>query len=120
MSIVLSIYSEKAFREVALPEKAQEDIEILVQKELFALDRDVRLGLQYSGKGWFLSADRCTIDQKTQAGPVACGKITEVKKGIHYSVRTFGGSGLTVIASEKKDPFQNHSIAASVLCRKQE
>ncbi len=105
MSIVLSIYSEKAFREVALPEKAQEDIEILVQKELFALDRDVRLGLQYSGKGWFLSADRCTIDQKTQAGPVACGKITEVKKGIHYSVRTFGGSGLTVIASEKKDPF---------------
>ena len=46
MSIVLSIYSQKGFREVTLPERGQSELRVLIRKELFDLNEDVTLALE--------------------------------------------------------------------------
>ena len=46
MGMVLSIYSQKGFREVTLPERGQTGVEVLLQKELFATSKDIELDLE--------------------------------------------------------------------------
>ena len=46
MSIVLSIYSQEGFREVALPERGPKELRVLLRRELFDLSGDLTLVLE--------------------------------------------------------------------------
>ena len=61
MSMVLSIYSQTGFREVTLPERGQQTLEILIEKELFALDQDITLSLDFADGQWQLSAPNAAL-----------------------------------------------------------
>ena len=105
MSFVLSIYSEKAFREVALPEKSSDKVEILIRKDLFILDADINLVLEYENEGWVLSAGNTNIVERTASGPRQCGQAVRLRAGMNLSLLTYRGSGITVIAQDRSEPF---------------
>ena len=105
MSLVLSIYSEKAFREVSLPEKSSDKVEILIRKDLFILDTDIVLSLEYSGEQWILSAENSNILERTPSGQKQCGKAVALRENMNLSILTYRGSGITVIAEDRSEPF---------------
>ena len=88
MSLVLSIYSEKAFREVSLPEKSSDKVEILIRKDLFILDTDIVLSLEYSGEQWILSAENSNILERTPSGQKQCGKAVALRENMNLSILT--------------------------------
>ena len=87
MGMVLSIYSQKGFREVTLPERGQELLEVVLQKELFALDQDVCLGdgcgcdrfcsrvWGCPGKTWDFQKNKAQIDPVACVGCGVCAKL---------------------------------------------
>ena len=100
MSIVLSIYSQKGFREVALPERGQKELRVLIRKELFELDSDLALTLERSGGDWKLSSENGALLMSGKR----C-KSVPVSGEMQLEVRTRGGKRITILSEERKDPF---------------
>lgn len=100
MGMVLSIYSQKGFREVALPERGQVDVEILLQKDLFATKRDISLVFEKKAEGWTLKTPDASISVG-KGGTVACAPVTD---GSRLSLDA-NGDMITVICFEQEDPF---------------
>ena len=106
MSMVLSIYSQKGFREITLPERGANELQILLQKELFALETDIRLTAERSDDVWSV---------RTQDGAVfvqqgrSLGSAVEIKDGMKLEVDAVRGSRITVIAFQQNDPLTVYS-----------
>lgn len=103
MGMVLSIYSQKGFREVSLPERGQNSLDILIQKELFALDQDISLLLGKEEKSWFLTASDGLV--LSAGGSGVSQNTVEICDDLRFEVQTAGGSRITVISFEQTDPF---------------
>lgn len=102
MSMVLSIYSPKGFREVALPERGQGELEVLLQKGIFALDQDIVLSLNKENGQWVLSAQNASL--LPAAGTDLRASIA-IDNGTRFEVETTQGSRITVICFEQLNPF---------------
>lgn len=106
MSMVLSIYSQKGFREITLPERGANELQILLQKELFALETDIRLTAERSDDVWSV---------RTQDGAVfvqqgrSLGSAVEIEDGMKLEVDAGRGSRITVIAFQQNDPLTVYS-----------
>lgn len=102
MSMVLSIYSQKGFREVTLPERGQQTLEVLIDRELFALDQDLTLSLTQENGLWILeSHDGLLLVTKGEDHPSSIA----ICDGAHFQVETPAGARITVIGFEQNDPF---------------
>lgn len=101
MSIVLSIYSQKGFREVTLPERGQSEIHILLEKELFALDRDLSLDMERREGEWILRVQGASVlrDKEIERNETA------ISANMNLKLETVGGQRITVISYEQSDPF---------------
>lgn len=63
MSIVLSIHSPKAFKEFLLPAVNNTDYSIILDRDIFVLDRDVELYMEIIDNHWsFLPSDKYRIE----------------------------------------------------------
>ena len=82
MSMVLSIYSQKGFREVTLPERGQQALEVLIERELFALDQDLTLSLAQEDGLWVLRTQDGLLSMSGGERPVSVA-ITD---GAHFQV----------------------------------
>ncbi|MBQ7681548.1 MAG: FHA domain-containing protein, partial [Oscillibacter sp.] len=102
MSIVLSIYSQKGFREVTLPERGQTELRILIRKELFDLSADVTLSLEKSGDVWELVPEGGVLHVDMTAKRY---RRTVIKSGMRVEVELPGRKSITVLSAERKDPF---------------
>ena len=106
MSIVLSIYSQKGFREVKLPERGQNELRVDLRKELFGLTEDAALSLEkvekkdHSGYVWELAPER---GQVWMNGPQTRATITS---GQQLEVRfRRNQEKITVLVTEQERPF---------------
>ena len=103
MSMVLSIYSQTGFREVTLPERGQQTLEILIEKELFALDQDITLSLDFADGQWQLGAPNAALIPMDGTGrSVPSAAVTD---GVHLQVETPQKSQITVIGFQQSNPF---------------
>ncbi|NBI65379.1 FHA domain-containing protein [Pseudoflavonifractor sp. 60] len=102
MGMVLSIYSQKGFREVTLPERGQDELEVLIQKELFALDQDIRLKLEKREEHWRLELENAAV--VAGKGPEGDSAVT-IRDGFRFEAATQQGSRITVISFEQSNPF---------------
>ena len=106
MSIVLSIYSQKGFREVTLPERGQSELRVLLRKELFDLTEDVTLALEKvekkdkTGHVWELAPEGGHL--RMNGRPYKRATITS---GMQLEVELRGQKKITVISAEQKNPF---------------
>lgn len=100
MSMVLSIYSQKGFREVTLPERGQEELEVLIQKDLFALDQDVTLRLKKQDSEWALRAENAALLPVAGDNPQAL-----VRDGMRFEMETEQKCHITIISFEQTAPF---------------
>lgn len=103
MSLVLSIYSQKGFREITLPERGQNEIRILLQKDLFALNRDVCLDMERKENLWSMVVSGGVVHMASSClgdhAPVV------VQDGMKIGIRTDGGDEVSVIAYEQTTPM---------------
>lgn len=102
MSMVLSIYSLKGFREVTLPERGQEELEILLQKDIFSLDQDIMLLLSKQSDQWILCAQNATI-LPNQGGDSST--TTKIFDEARIEIKTAQGNKITIICFEQVNPF---------------
>lgn len=102
MGMVLSIYSQKGFREVTLPERGQETLELQIERELFALDRDVTLTLERHEGVWRMTSKNAALLSSNGALPQEGMDITD---GLHFEAETEQGSRIAIICFEQVDPF---------------
>lgn len=102
MGMVLSIYSQKGFREVTLPERGQELLEVVLQKELFALDQDVCLALEKQEDGWTLETKNALLltGEKSERP-----NLIAIHDGLRFEVETGQGGRITIISFELTNPF---------------
>ena len=109
MSIVLSIYSQKGFREVTLPEHGQAELQILLQKELFVLDQDITLELERQEQEWTLRSPDARLLGSMHYGEAADTRrkveAMKVSGGTQIEVATRGGNRITILAFEQTNPF---------------
>lgn len=103
MGMVLSIYSQKGFREVTLPERGQNSLDILIQKDLFALDQDIRLSLEKTEAVWSLTARDALL--LPGGGHSAHQNAIEIRDDLRFEVQTKQGSRITIISFEQTNPF---------------
>ena len=102
MSMVLSIYSLKGFREVTLPERGQNELEILIQKDIFSLDQDVMLLLNKQDEQWIL----CVQNAAILTGPDAARpESVAIKDETRFEIGTAQGNKITIICFEQNNPF---------------
>lgn len=99
MGMVLSIYSQKGFREVTLPERGQTGVEVLLQKELFATSKDIELDLEKEAEGWTLK----TPDARISVGGNDVDSV-RIEDGLKLSLDAYGDR-ITAICFEQADPF---------------
>ena len=105
MSIVLSIHSQKGFREVTLPERGQNELRVLIRKELFDLNEDASLLLEkvekrdHSGYVWELEAVGGHL--RMNGRPY---KRATISVGMQMEAE-FRGRKIAVLISEQKNPF---------------
>ena len=108
MSMGLSIYSQKGFREVTLPEQGQTELQILVQKEIFGLREDIRMDLEKaednSGKkaNWILKSPGGVILLSGNSHVVRELLLTEEHQV--FTVKS-DGSSVTVVAFSQASAF---------------
>lgn len=102
MSLVLSIYSQKGFREVVLPVRGQNELQILLQKDLFSLSRDIILNMEQVNDQWQMSLQGGKILSSTSVMSV---KQVQVSDGARFEVGTQGKSEITIIAFEQSSPM---------------
>ena len=100
MSMVLSIYSAKGFREVTLPEKGQNNLEILIQKDMFALDQDLTLNLERMDTGWTLRPRKGAVILEGKKL-----KQADILDGGRLQVETTRRQQITVISFEQTNPL---------------
>lgn len=100
MSIALSIYSRKAFREVTLPEQGQSNLQIVIQKELYALNQDLTLNLTREDDEWTLRPLRASII-------LAGNRLarTELYDGLRFRIETSSRQQVAVIVFAQNSPF---------------
>jgi len=109
MGMVLSIYSQKGFREVTLPEKGEDELEIVIQKELFSLEQDIWLTLAQEESGWRLQAQNASI----KAGAEILNSAL-ISNNLHLEIEGAPGDCITIICFEQINPFavyQKYSLA---------
>lgn len=101
MSIVLSIYSQKGFREITLPDHGQNEIQFLLQKDLFALQQDLYLTVEREDGTWFLKPQGEAVlisqNQRTLSSAIHDGTKLEVEMA--------NGNKITMIAFEQGNPM---------------
>lgn len=102
MGMVLSIYSQKGFREVTLPERSEEALEIQIERELFALDCDVTLSLDRQDNIWHLTSVNAVL--LTETGTQRQDSIT-ISDGLKFEAETKQGSRIAIICFEQVNPF---------------
>ena len=102
MSMVLSIYSQKGFREVTLPDRHQTFFEILIQKELFGLENDVGITLEKTEGAWRLQAPGTQFFQGKKALKT---DAVSIRDGLKFEIETGRNRRITVICFERSEPF---------------
>jgi len=103
MGMVLSIYSQKGFREITLPERGQNSLDILLQKDLFALDQDISLGLEKVEETWRLEARNAVLLPGAEQS--AGEDFIEIRDGLRFEVQTKQNNRITIISFEQTNPF---------------
>ena len=100
MSIVLSVYSQKGFREVTLPERGQTELRVLIRKELFDLNEDVTLSLEKTGEFWELTPEGGFLRMNAKRY-----KRAVINSGMQLEVELPGRKKITILSAEQKKPF---------------
>lgn len=111
MSLVLSIYTQKGFREITLPERGQSELEILLQKDLFSLDQDVLLSMERAEGVWSMLPQGEVFFNNPPAGEK--NSVT-VRDGVRLELCTKGGGQITIIAFEQSNlsiVYQKYSLS---------
>lgn len=103
MSIVLSIYSIKAFKEYLLPAVNNEEYSIILNKDIFRLSKDIKLDLENVNGSWFFidTKEYCVEEAKT--GSNYSGK--ELCNDALLRVSLTGGEILSVMVEETENSF---------------
>ena len=103
MSIVLSMYSMSAFREVVLMDRGNPKMQIMIEKKLFGLRRDVLLHLEKDEKrGWWLRPGDYRVSSNVNHRPLPEGAF--IRDGISLDIEV-SGSHFTMLAYEQTNPF---------------
>ena len=105
MSIVLSIYSQKGFREIALPERGPKELRILLRREIFDLSSDLTLAFEKRQNGksesvWNLIPEGGLLlmnGRRYRSVPVS-GRMQ-----LEAELRS--GNRVTILSEEQTDPF---------------
>ncbi len=104
MSIVLSVYSQHAFKSFLLPSINNSEYSIIISKELFVLERDIELQMEIIGDQWFFaSSDKYQI-QNVKEKQDAIGRA--IQNQDLYSVILSNGTNLSVMVDENENSFQ--------------
>ena len=103
MSIVLSMYSISAFREVFLMDRGNPMMQIMIEKKLFGLHRDVILHLEKDEKrGWWLRPGDYRVSSNLNHMPLPEG--ASIRDGVNLDIEV-SGSHFTILAYEQTNPF---------------
>lgn len=105
MSTVLSIYSQKGFREVTLPERGRDELDVLIRKDIFTIDRDITLRFHKQEDCWTLTTPDARLLPKEG---VAGSDAIEIRAGVHFEVETKKGSHIAAICFEQTEPFAGY------------
>ena len=101
MSVVLSIYSESAYKEYVLPAVRNEETSLVVDRNVFRLKKDVELHLENVDGKWFIK-DAASARIESGSGLAA---TKELRDGENYLITTPNGDELSVIVAEKDTSF---------------
>lgn len=103
MSMVLSVFSQKAFREITLPDVGQMGSRpILLQKELFGIDKDIQLILIPEGQNWVLKPLKDCHLYGMDNRPL---QKMNVENSAQVRIRTARGGTVSLLCFEQQTPF---------------
>jgi S-DNA-T family DNA segregation ATPase FtsK/SpoIIIE len=102
MSMILSVYSQKAFREVVLMDRGARQMQVLIQKDLFQISRDLVLNLEKEEENWVLKGGAYDIILRGQN--VRCEKAV-IRDGLGLDIHTRTADQFTILAFEQSRPF---------------
>ena len=95
MSHILSIYSTKAYKAYLLPVINNSDHSIIINKDIFCLDRDIELNLEIIDNSWhFLASDNYKVEENSTKRDYAGVNLTS---GTILSILLPGGEPLSVM-----------------------
>ncbi len=104
MSIILSVYSKKSFREYILPSINNADYEITFSSDHFKLAQDIVLKLEILDETWRICAHHDYLVQKDSRN--YAGQVLKDKDIIY--IRTKKEERLTIIVKEQKFIFHSY------------
>jgi S-DNA-T family DNA segregation ATPase FtsK/SpoIIIE len=100
--MILSVYSQKAFREVVLMDRGARQMQVLIQKDLFQISRDLVLNLEKEEENWVLKGGAYDIILRGQN--VRCEKAV-IRDGLGLDIHTRTADQFTILAFEQSRPF---------------
>ncbi len=101
MSLILSVYSQNAFKEFNLPSINNSDYEITIREDYFRLTEDIHIKLEVMDEVWKIrtgSGYRLFVKEQAYDN-------VELSDRLMVNIVTAGGGMLTLIASYVEDPF---------------
>ncbi len=105
MSIVLSVYSESAFKEFVLPPVRNAEIELVIDRRIFKLKESLVLHLEEIDQRWsFLPASTCRI----KANSITDQNL-ELKDQANYMLKSNYGEVLSAIVQIKATSFVSYT-----------
>lgn len=104
MSIILSVHSTKAFREFLLLAINNSEDSIILDKDTFALDRDIELQMEVIENCWYFLPSRNyriedTVSHQDYAG-------TKLKDGALLTILLPGQENISIMADETTSSFK--------------
>lgn len=102
MSIVLSIYSENAYKEFVLPAASNTRTTLVVRRDVFGLGEDLELGLENEDGAWYFDAGSTPglVDPQNRPRPILCN-------GDHYLYQPEGRTLLFLMITVTGQRFQS-------------
>lgn len=104
MSVILSVHSTKAFQQFLLPAINNSEYSIILDNDIFSLDRDVELRMEVIENCWqFLFSDLYTIE-----GTVSHESYfgTDIKDGDLLTVILSGNEHISIMVDETESSFK--------------
>ncbi len=103
MSVVLTIHSREACREVVLPDLHNEDYSLLIDRTEFALYDNLELLIEEKKGCWYL-APSPAYEVREGSGEWT-EKEVRIRSGSSYTVRTAEHESLSILVQDKTAPF---------------
>lgn len=104
MSVILSVHSTKAFQQFLLPAINNSEHSIILDNDIFSLDKDVELRMEVIENSWqFLFSDHYTIED--MASHASCFGVN-IKGGDLLTLILSDNEHISIMVDETESPFK--------------